>query len=105
MLFCCRQGEWTPDEEYKLVQGHMKVGSQWAALTSHLPSRSENDIKIHWNATMHSVWAAKLLERVPRGAFSSSYEQLPFVSLDLKMYGRIKREYIDMRLRAPRNGE
>ncbi|KAJ1686436.1 hypothetical protein LUZ63_017826 [Rhynchospora breviuscula] len=45
---------WTEEEERLLVEAHMKYGNRWAEIARHIPGRSENSIKNHWNATKRS---------------------------------------------------
>ncbi|GAQ80862.1 SANT/Myb domain containing protein [Klebsormidium nitens] len=44
--------EWTNEEERRLVQFHRQFGSKWATLSRHMPGRSPNAIKNHWNNTI-----------------------------------------------------
>ncbi|WIA09950.1 hypothetical protein OEZ85_010163 [Tetradesmus obliquus] len=46
-----KTGEWSPEEEEVLVDGHRQFGNQWTLIASMLPGRTETSVKNHYNCT------------------------------------------------------
>ncbi|GAA0166798.1 hypothetical protein LIER_21873 [Lithospermum erythrorhizon] len=53
-----RRGRFTLDEEKLIITLHEAVGNRWAHIASHLPGRTDNEIKNYWNS-----WIKKKLRK------------------------------------------
>lgn len=56
-----KRGDWSHEEDERLVVLHRSVGNQWARLAEQLPGRTDNSCKNHWNSTLR--------RRVEQGEF------------------------------------
>ncbi|MED6174530.1 Transcription factor myb17 [Stylosanthes scabra] len=63
-----KRGPFTTEEEGAIIQLHGMLGNRWAAIASHLPGRTDNEIKNFWNT--------QLKKRVPRSSFTPDHTNL-----------------------------
>ncbi|KAE8707350.1 Transcription factor MYB51 [Hibiscus syriacus] len=44
-----KRGKFSLQEEQTIIQLHALIGNRWSAMAAHLPKRTDNEIKNHWN--------------------------------------------------------
>ncbi|OEL14109.1 Transcription factor MYB39 [Dichanthelium oligosanthes] len=44
-----KRGKFTLQEEQTIIQLHALLGNRWSAIATHLPKRTDNEIKNYWN--------------------------------------------------------
>ncbi|XP_040382785.1 uncharacterized protein LOC102716994 [Oryza brachyantha] len=57
-----RRGRFTAEEEKLIISLHAIVGNRWAHIASHLPGRTDNEIKNYWNS-----WIKKKIRKPAAG--------------------------------------
>ncbi|KAL6182244.1 hypothetical protein ACLB2K_043667 [Fragaria x ananassa] len=88
-----RRGRFTPEEEKLIISLHGVVGNRWAHIASHLPGRTDNEIKNYWNSWIKKKirkpsppsWISTTTSTVAPFAqmgYNDSTQQLDFVSQD-----------------------
>ncbi|CAN1264830.1 Transcription factor MYB17 [Linum perenne] len=55
-----KRGPFTPEEESTIIRLQGLLGNKWASIASHLPGRTDNEIKNYWNTHLRKQFLAPL---------------------------------------------
>ncbi|KAG5249367.1 transcription factor MYB [Salix suchowensis] len=81
-----RRGRFTPEEEKLIISLHGVVGNRWAHIASHLPGRTDNEIKNYWNS-----WIKKKIRKpsapatITNAATSTDHPNINYASNQLDL--------------------
>ncbi|KAF2599602.1 hypothetical protein F2Q68_00012431 [Brassica cretica] len=57
-----KRGEFTPEEDDTIIKLHALMGNKWAAITTSLAGRTDNEIKNYWNTNLKKRLTQKGLD-------------------------------------------
>ncbi|XP_058188153.1 transcription factor MYB34 [Rhododendron vialii] len=70
-----KRGNITPEEDEIIIQMHATLGNRWSLIASHLPGRTDNEIKNYWNS--------HLSRKIQSFRRPNNEEELPPLEMDL----------------------
>ncbi|KAG6486675.1 transcription factor MYB4-like [Zingiber officinale] len=63
-----KHGCFSGDEEWIIANLYASIGSRWSVIASHLPGRTDNDIKNYWNTKLKKKFSGLIIFAQPRRA-------------------------------------
>lgn len=79
-----KRGNYTQEEEETIVKLHAKFGNRWSIIASHLPGRSDNDIKNHWNTHLKKRFQQSSVANEKADEVSETKASSPIESMKAK---------------------
>ncbi|XP_015952922.3 transcription factor MYB53-like, partial [Arachis duranensis] len=78
-----KRGKFSQEEEKLIINLHQLLGNKWSAIASHLPGRTDNEIKNFWNTNLRKKLLRMGLDPVthrPRLDHNHNHNQLQLLS-------------------------
>mmetsp|Transcript_1891 Transcript_1891/g.2165 ORF Transcript_1891/g.2165 Transcript_1891/m.2165 type:complete len:507 (+) Transcript_1891:213-1733(+) len=60
-----RKGQWTPEEDQKIMELHAHFPKKWAMISKNLPGRTENSVKIRYKTLARAAKTANEKKKTP----------------------------------------
>lgn len=59
-----KRGDFSPIEENLIMELHGFLGNRWSQIAAHLPGRTDNEIKNHWNASIKKKLRKRTMDNI-----------------------------------------
>ncbi|KAE8659363.1 MYB315 protein [Hibiscus syriacus] len=70
-----KRGLLSEDEEQMVIELHAQLGNRWSKIASHLPGRTDNEIKNHWNTHIKKKLREMGIDPLTHKPLSTAEEQ------------------------------